>query len=125
MFEEFLKAEVVVSVPVCDGAPATLMEAFCMGTHVVASGGRTVRDWIARFGGTYGDPRDAAELRALVDRGIAGSRRETADARRARAQEARAAFSRDDLLSPLEQWLATGHPTGDEGKPDAAPVAPP
>jgi hypothetical protein len=109
MFEEFLKAEVVVSVPVSDGAPATLMEAMCLGAHVVASGGRTVRDWIGRFGGTYGEPQDPAELRALVDSAIASSRRETAETRRTRARAARAAFARDDLLSPLERWLGTAH----------------
>jgi hypothetical protein len=109
MFEELVEAEVVVSVPVSDGAPATLMEAMCLGAHVVASGGRTVREWIERFGGTYGEPQNPADLRALVDSGIAGSRRETAEIRRTRARAARAAFARDDLLLPLERWLGTAH----------------
>jgi glycosyltransferase involved in cell wall biosynthesis len=105
MISEYVRAHVVVSLPETDGAPATVMEALCMGAHVVASGGPTVRQWVADFGGTYGEPADAEEAHALLVGGLEAAAREGREMRRARAQRARAAFSRDTLLEPLRLWI--------------------
>jgi hypothetical protein len=110
MFSEYAHAEVVVSMPLTDGAPATIMEALCMGAHVVASGGVDVRSWLARFGGTYGEPAAPAEVTALIRAGLTAAGGESPADRRHRARLARDAFSRDRLLAPLLSWLEKGEP---------------
>ena len=110
MFSEYALAEVVVSIPLTDGAPATIMEALCMGTHVVASGGVDVRSWLARFGGTYAELAAPSEVTAVIRAGLNAARAESPADRRRRASLARDAFSRDRLLKPLLSWLAQGVP---------------
>jgi hypothetical protein len=105
MFEEFTTAEIVVSLPATDGAPATLMEALCCGSHVVASGGSTVREWIRRFGGTYGEPQTVDETRGLMELGMRRARAETPSQQRERALAGRQVFDRDVTLRPLLGWL--------------------
>jgi len=105
MLEEYSRAQVVISVPESDGAPASLMEALCCGAHVIGSGGPTVRDWLTRFGGTYGEPGEPGELRSLVLGGLAASAAESTEAREVRARQARAAFDRDRALHPLLQVI--------------------
>ncbi len=105
MIVECGRAAVVVSMPLTDGAPATVMEAICMGAHVIASGGPTVREWLEVYGGTYGEPESAEQARTLLEDGLAVARQETPSTRLDRARRARAAFSRDATLAPLEAWL--------------------
>lgn len=105
MFEEYLRAEVVVSMSETDGAPATIMEALCVGAHVVASGGATVRGWLERLGGTYGEPKSVHEVRSLIREGLGVARRESATRRQTRAAHAKEAFDRDRVLRPLKHWL--------------------
>jgi hypothetical protein len=107
MMTEYGRAEIVVSIPSSDGAPATVMEALCMGAHVVASGGATVRLWLDRFGGTYGEPGTVPQVLDLLILGLYNARRETLHLRNERARAARDAFERDSLLIPLERWLQT------------------
>jgi hypothetical protein len=105
LFDEMTRSEVVVSLARTDGAPATLMEALCLGAHVVASGGPTVRAWIEALGGTYGEPTNAEDASRLIRAGLYASRAETEGVRRLRATQARAAFDRNRVLQPLERWL--------------------
>jgi hypothetical protein len=105
MYAEMLRAEVVVSLPITDGAPATIMEALCLGAHVVASGGATVRDWIDRFGGTYGEPHTAGDVLRIIEKGIEATRRTSRSQRLERALRARERFSRDAVLQPLLTYL--------------------
>jgi hypothetical protein len=108
LLREMAEAELVISLAETDGAPATIMEALCLGTHVVASGGSTVRGWLEEFGGTYGEPNDAEAARQLLAAARARASRESSEDRARRAAAARQAFDRDLLLSPLEAWLRTG-----------------
>jgi hypothetical protein len=105
LFQEMTRSQVVVSFAETDGAPATLMEALCVGAHIVASGGPTVRAWIEAFGGTYGEPTEIAGACRLIRAGLESSQCETEDFRRLRAARASAAFQRDRVLQPLEDWL--------------------
>jgi hypothetical protein len=112
LLAEMQEADVVMSFPATDGAPATVMEALSVGSHVVASGGGTVRDWLRRFGGSYGEPGRADEARTLIEEARARALRETAEERRARAEAARQAFDRNLLLQPLLRFVrerASGH----------------
>lgn len=105
MLEEYARAEITVSLAETDGAPATVMEALCLGGHVVASGGRQVREWLAEFGGTYGEPSAPDAVAPLLRAGLLAARAETGAQRLARAQGARDAFGRDRALAPLGEWL--------------------
>jgi hypothetical protein len=105
MMKEYARAQIVVSLPVSDGAPATIMEALCMGAHVVASGGDTVRRWLADFGGTYVEPSKPSEVTQLLRMGLEGAAGETPEKRAERARTARRTFSRDEMLAPLMAWL--------------------
>jgi hypothetical protein len=101
MFTEYQRAELVISIPETDGAPATVMEALCSGAHVLASGGPTVRGWLERFGGTYGEPSTIDDLRNLLRRSALISRRESVMDRQERATAAREHFDRDRTLAAL------------------------
>jgi hypothetical protein len=102
---EMARAEVVVSAALTDGAPATVMEALCLGAHVVASGGHTVEGWLREVGGTYGEPTNAHEMRALLERGLARARAETLEQRAQRATRARELFDREKTVGPVLGWL--------------------
>ncbi len=108
MLEEYQRAEIVVSLPSTDGAPATLMEALSCGAHVVASGGPTVRSWIEKFGGTYGEPRTPENARELIELGMRRAQAESLVEQRERATRARRTFDRDVTLRPLLAWLQAG-----------------
>jgi glycosyltransferase involved in cell wall biosynthesis len=115
MFHEYSRAQLVVSLPETDGAPATIMEALCMGTHVLASGGPTVRGWLERFGGTYGEPKGPLEAAELIRFALSASARETEKTRAIRSQRAREAFDRRVALQPLIECLECSGGEGSNG----------
>ena len=106
LFDELAKAELVISLAESDGAPATVMEALCLGAHVAASGGETVRRWLEAFGGTYGEPRNTSEAQRFLAAARERARAETPSERFERANRARPFFDRNKLLEPLEGWVS-------------------